>query len=209
MAHAPSHFLGFLNKLRWVQRWSLKRNVIPENVMEHSFEASVIAHFLKLIHVHIFNGTIDLEGLVEAALYHDATEALTGDLPSPVKYADPNITQAYHAVEKLASEELLGTLPEAIRAPMLKLMHEEHQSADIKRFIKAADMLSAYLKCQAEIQAGNQEHRAAAEGIEKRLKQLNMQEVNYFLDVFAPSYTLSSEELQPAQLYREQEMKRG
>jgi 5'-deoxynucleotidase len=190
-----SHFFAYISKIRWIVRWGLKRNAITENVMEHSWEVSTISHVLALIHNRIFDGDIDANAVAVAALYHDCSEVITGDMPSPIKYHSDGIKNAYKAIESEAERELVELLPEPLQDDFKATMIEENINPDHKRFIKAADTLSAYLKCQSELAAGNQEFAKAAEDIKQRLQQLAMPEVNYFLETFAPSYQLTLDEL--------------
>lgn len=190
-----SHFYAYISKIRWIQRWGLKRNAIEENVMEHSWEVGTIAHGLALIHNRCYGGDVDANAVAVAALYHDCSEVITGDMPSPIKYHSKAIETAYKAIESEAEQELVALLPEALQADFSEVMLEERLPKPVKRFIKAADTLSAYLKCQSELAAGNQEFSRAAEDIKVRLLSCDMPEVSYFLKVFAPAYQLTLDEL--------------
>ncbi len=193
--HIKSHFFAYINKIRWVVRWGLKRNTIPENVMEHSWDVATIAHALALIRNRLFDGNIDARLLATAALYHDVSEVITGDMPTPIKYHSTEIRDAYKSIERAASEELISLLPEELQDDFAEVMIEENLPADIRQLIKAADTLSAYLKCKAELKAGNGEFAQAARYVEGRLKEAHLPEVDYFLEVFAPSYQLTLDEL--------------
>lgn len=190
-----SHFFAYISKIRWIQRWGLKRNAIAENVMEHSWEVGTIAHALALIHNRYYGGDIDANAVAVAALYHDCSEVITGDMPSPIKYHSKAIETAYKAIESEAERELVALLPEALRQDFAEVMLEDSLPREVKRFIKAADVLSAYLKCQSELAAGNREFSRAAEDIKARLLDYDLPEVDYFLKVFAPSYQLTLDEL--------------
>jgi len=190
-----SHFFAYINKIRWIQRWGLKRNAVAENVMEHSWEVSVISHALALIKNRYFNGSIDVNAIVVAALYHDCGEILTGDMPSPIKYHSPEITQSYKLIEKKAEHELLNLLPEKLKKDYRSVMIEEEIPPEHKVIIKAADTISAYLKCKMEVATGNQEFSIAEKDIEAKLKAINLPEVQYFLDTFTSSYELTLDEL--------------
>lgn len=190
-----SHFFAYISKIRWLQRWGLKRNTVAENVMEHSWEVSVISHALALIKNRYFDGNLDVNAIVVAALYHDCSEVLTGDMPSPIKYHSPEITKAYKTIEKQAEYELLNLLPEGLKSDYRTTMIEEELPKDHKAIIKAADTISAYLKCKMEVAAGNQEFSIAEKDIEAKLKSITLPEVKYFLDTFAPSYELTLDEL--------------
>lgn len=190
-----SHFYAYISKLRWLQRWGMKRNVIHENVMEHSWEVATIAHVLALAKNRYFDGDLDVNAVVVAALYHDCSEVITGDMPSPVKYHSPEITRAYKAIELQADYQLLSLLPEDLRDDFRPVLVETEVPEPYQAIIKAADTICAYLKCKAEVQAGNPEFRRAEEDVRKRLERLDAPEVQYFLQTFAPSYGLTLDEL--------------
>lgn len=191
-----SHFFAYLSKMRWIRRWGLKRNAIKENVMEHSFEVAAIAHALAVIRNRLFDGDIDVGQVTIAALFHDASEVLTGDLPSPIKYHNKTIRDAYKAVERTAEKEMLATLPKGIQSDYASLLLSEEQDPEIKHIIKAADMVASYIKCKAEVNAGNPEFSQAVIEIEERLKnQFHLPELDYFCVTFLDSFDLSLDEL--------------
>lgn len=190
-----SHFYAYISKLRWLQRWGLKRNTVNENVMEHSWEVATIAHALALIKNRFYGGTVDVNAVVVAALYHDCGEVITGDLPSPIKYHTPEITQAYKAIERQAEQELLNLLPEELQAEYAAVLVEDRIPDEHHILIKAADTIAAYIKCRTEVKAGNQEFSKAEEAVKTRLENLNMPEVTYFMDTFIDSYGLTLDEL--------------
>lgn len=190
-----SHFYAYISKLRWLQRWGLKRNTVNENVMEHSWEVATIAHALALIRNRYFGGTLDVNAIVVAALYHDCSEVITGDLPSPIKYHTPEITQAYKAIERQAELELLNLLPDGLREDYRPVILENQLPEDHHTIIKAADTIAAYIKCHTEVTAGNREFGKAEESVKSRLEQLNLPEVQFFLDTFIASYSLTLDEL--------------
>jgi 5'-deoxynucleotidase len=190
-----SHFYAYISKLRWLQRWGMKRNVITENVMEHSWEVATIAHVLALAKNRYFGGQVDVNAVVVAALYHDCSEVITGDMPSPIKYHSPEITQAYKAIEQQAGHELLNLLPADLHADYRKVLIEEEIAEDVHSLIKAADTICAWLKCKTEVQAGNTEFSKAEEDVRRRLERINSPEVRYFMETFAPSYGLTLDEL--------------
>ena len=190
-----SHFYAYISKIRWLQRWGLKRNTIPENVMEHSWEVATIAHALALIRNRYFEGDLDVNAIVVAALYHDCSEVITGDMPSPIKYHSNEITQAYKSIERKAEYELLNLLPAELQEDYKAVLIEELIPVDQKAVIKAADTISAYLKCQMEVAAGNSEFSKAIEDMKARLDAIELPEVNYFLELYASSYTLTLDEL--------------
>ncbi|HET8799910.1 MAG TPA: 5'-deoxynucleotidase [Marinobacter sp.] len=188
MAHPVSHFFAYISRLRWIKRWGLMRNAIEENVATHSWEVATIAHALALIRNRHFGGHINADRVAAAALYHDATEVITGDLPTPVKYHSTVMREAFGDIEHKAEAELLALLPTDLREDFAPYVRESRLPAEDRELIKAADRLSAWLKCRAEIRAGNKEFDPAARQILQRLEQDELPEVAYFLSVFAPSY---------------------
>ena len=188
-----SHFFAYLSRMRVIQRWALMRNTAPENVQEHSHQVAVLAHALAVIRNEKFGGQVDPGTVAVAALYHDASEILTGDMPTPIKYDNPAIQGAYRDVEKMAEQKLLGMLPQELRevyAPILTVPDEE-----TRRLVKAADKLSAHIKCLEELKAGNLEFRQAAEQTRRALESYDLPEVRYFIDTFLESFSLSLDEL--------------
>ncbi len=157
-----SHFFAYLSKLRWIERWGMKRNAIRENVMEHSFEVATVAHALGELHNQMYAEKLDLGELVLTALYHDASEVLTGDLPSPIKYHNDKIRDAYKEVEHTAEREMLAMLPGNLREVYASLpCCPKRLNPAIKQLIKAADIIVAYTKCKSEVLAGNPEFSKA------------------------------------------------
>ena len=188
-----SHFFAYISRMRFIQRWSLMRNTAPENVQEHSHQAAVLAHALAVIRNRRFGGAVDPGLVAAAALYHDASEILTGDMPTPIKYGNPAIQSAYKDVEALAARKLLAMLPEELReayAPVLTGLDPEGA-----RLVKAADKLSAYIKCVEELKAGNAEFREAAAQTRRALEGYGLPEVDYFLETFMESFSLTLDEL--------------
>lgn len=186
-----SSFYAYLSRLRWIKRWGLKRNAHEENVMEHSWEVSVIAHTLALIKNRYYGGNVDANAIATAALYHDITEVITGDLPTPIKYHSKEINIAYKEIEKRAEKELLALLPEELRADFQALIHHDKMPEEHVQIIKAADKISAYLKCQAELKAGNTEFEIAAEQLALTISEYEQPEVVFFMKAFVPSCGLT------------------
>lgn len=188
-----SHFFAYISRMRFIQRWALMRNTAPENVQEHSHQVAVLAHALAVIRNEKFGGRVDAGAVAAAALYHDASEILTGDMPTPIKYDNPAIRSAYKDVEAVAEHKLLKMLPEELQsvyAPILTVTDPEVES-----LVKAADKLSAYVKCVEELKAGNNEFREAAAQTRRTLEGYGLPEVQYFLDTFMDSFALSLDEL--------------
>ena len=179
-----SGFFSAISRLRWIQRWSLKRNTLTENVMEHSWEVAVIAHLLGAINNKVFNGTINPDRLSTLALYHDSAEAITGDLPTPVKYYSEEIQKAYKVIEKDAEQSLVAMLPAPLKGLFREVICGDGVSEFETNLVKAADNLSAYVKALAEIANGNREYEVTVGNLKERLYAYQLAEVNYFLEHF-------------------------
>lgn len=188
------HFFAYMSRLKLIQRWSLMRSLQKENAQEHSLEVAMVAHNLALIKNRYFGGKLDASQVAVLAMYHDASEVLTGDLPTPVKYADDAIRQSYHAIEATAQERLLAMLPPEFRAEYKEFLMP--QDGEAKRLVKAADKLCAYLKCLEETAAGNREFAVAQETLRQELSKFaDLPEVEWFLTHFSPSFGLTLDEL--------------
>ena len=188
------HFYALLARMRHIGRWGLMHNTFPENVAEHSLMTAVLAHALALIRRDVFGISCDPEACATAALYHDASEIMTGDLPTPVKYWSSSIRDAYREIELHSVDKLLGFLPDELRPAYAGSLCPE--GAATREIVHAADKLSAYLKSAAELRAGNTEFESAARQLLQKLKELNMMEIDYFLTNFYPSFALTLDELQ-------------
>lgn len=185
-------FFALISRLKHIDRWSLMRNADRENVQEHSHMAAVLAHALALIRRDVFGGTCSPERLAAAALFHDAPEIFTGDMPTPVKYHDPDMIAAYRRVEDVAEEKLLGALPEELRGEYRALLHPD---AEERRLLKAADTLAAYIKCIEELKTGNEEFRSAAASTLEKLHAMALPEAEYFVERFIPAFEMTIDEL--------------
>ncbi len=191
-----SHFFAYISRLRWIRRWSLMRNAIPEDVATHSWEVGTLAHVLGVIHnIQSPDDPVDANRLAACGLYHDATEVITGDMPTPVKYHSDAMREAYKGVEARAEQELLDLLPREMQEAFSQVLIEHKLPETYQRLLKAADRLSALLKCQAELRAGNQEFEHAEQEILRRLEEDQQPEVQYFLEKFAPAYQKSLDHL--------------
>ncbi len=188
------NFFAYMARMKYITRWSLMRNSVPENIQEHSHMVAVLAHALAVIRRDVFGGKADPEACACAALFHDATEIFTGDLPTPIKYFDPEIRSAYHRVEDAAAEKLLGMLPEDLRGAYEPLLREEDE--EVRAMVKAADKLAAYLKCREELAAGNSEFADAEKETLALLRAMEMPEVDWFLTNFAGAFGLTLDGLQ-------------
>lgn len=195
MSYQRSKFFAYLGRLKWIKRWGLKRNAVEENVMEHSWQVATIAHALAVIHNTEFAGDIDIYRVTTTALYHDISEIITGDLPSPIKYHSVKIQSAYKEIEAAAEQEMLQLLPEKLQQHYASLLIHQQIPETICRFVKAADIISAYFKCQLEMQAGNNEFKVALSDLEQRVRGLEMPEVDFFMASFNDSYLLTLDEL--------------
>jgi len=190
-----SSFHAYISKLRWIKRWGLKRNSVEENVMEHSWEVSVIAHSLALIKNKYFNGDLDANAIATAALYHDVSEVLTGDMPTPIKYHSPSILNAYRQIEHQAELELLNLLPKELREDFRPLLIHDEMPKVCADIIKSADRISAYLKCQLELKAGNQEFHNASLRLTLDIQENAGPETVFFMKHFAPNCGLTLDDL--------------
>ena len=188
-----SHFFAYISRMRFIQRWALMRNTAQENVQEHSHQVAVLAHALAVIRNEKFGGTVDPGEIAVAALYHDASEILTGDMPTPIKYDNPDIRRAYKEVEAVAEKKLLNLLPVELQGVYDLILTGHRGETEI--LVKAADKLSAYIKCVEELKAGNNEFREAAAQTRKALEAYDLPEVRYFLDTFMDSFSLTLDEL--------------
>ena len=187
------HFFAYISRMRYIDRWALMRNSQRENVQEHSHMVAVLAHALAVIRRDVFGGEIDPGEVAVAALYHDAPEILTGDLPTPVKYFNPDIQSAYKQVEAVSADKLLGMLPDELRPAYVPYLKEE--PGPVHDLVKAADKLSAYIKCVEELKMGNNEFRQAAEQTLELLQGSPLPEVGYFMEHFLPAFSLTLDEL--------------
>jgi 5'-deoxynucleotidase len=191
-----SHFFAYLSRMKFICRWGLMHNTYPENIQEHSVRVAMVAHALAVIRNRLFAGNIDAERTAVLALYHDAGEVLTGDLPAPVKYFNPEINNAYKAIEAAAANRLLNMVPEGLKVDYQSLFFVEESDQEACELVKAADKLCAYLKCLEEISAGNQEFAKAEKALRASVEELDLPEVRYFLDTFVPSFRLTLDELE-------------
>ena len=189
-----SDFFALISRMRYISRWGLMRSSIPENVQEHSHMVAVLAHALGVVRRDVFGEPCDVGTLVCAALYHDAPEILTGDMPTPIKYHSADITNAYQEVERVASDKLANMLPETLRAEFAPLISGEVER-ELKPLLKCADRLSAYIKCVEERKAGNLEFLSAERQTLERIKSMGLKEADYFLENFMPAFEKNLDEL--------------
>lgn len=188
-----SKFFAFIYRMKYISRWSLMRNTRTENVAEHSYHVSVLAHALAVISRDVFGNDVDPGRVCAAALYHDMPEILTGDLPTPIKYYGSDIKEAYKRIEKEASEKLLSNLTVEMRGGIAAAAMEA--DANVNKFVKAADKLDAYIKCCEEINAGNRDFKTAEEQTRAALDKMEMPEVKYFIENYLPAFSMTVDEL--------------
>lgn len=189
-----NEFYALMGRMRYITRWGLMRNTFSENIQEHSHQVAVLAHALALIRRDILGlPGPDPDRCAVAALYHDASEILTGDLPTPIKYYNPDIKTAYKQVERIAGERLLDMLPQALRNSYEHLILEDDPA--VTPIVKAADKLSAYIKCVEEQKAGNTEFDSAAKQTMDAMEAMKMPELDWFLTECLPAFSLNLDEL--------------
>lgn len=189
----PYHFFPMIARMRYINRWGLMRNTQLENIQEHSHMVAVLAHALAVIQNKYYGGQVDPGAVAVAALYHDASEILTGDMPTPIKYDNPDIQNAYKQVESVAEQKLLSMLPEDLRVDFEEAI--TIPDPEIHALVKAADKLSAYLKCVEELKAGNNEFKKAKEQTYAALCQNSIPALNYFMEHFLEGFELTLDEL--------------
>ena len=183
------HFYAYMARMKLIKRWGLRHNTREENDQEHSLQVAMIAHALATYKNRRYGGNVDVEKVLLYALYHEAAEVITGDLASPIKYFNPGIRDAYKEIERMASEKLLEYLPEDMKEDFRALLFPDEESYEW-RIVKAADRISAYVKCLEEYGYGNREFLTAQENIRASVSQMNMPEAEDFMREFAPSFML-------------------
>ena len=188
-----SHFFAYISRMKYVNRWSLMRNSLTENIQEHSHMVAVLAHALAVIRRDVLGIPCDPNACAAAALFHDATEIFTGDLPTPIKYYNPAILGAYRQVEAVAADRLLAMLPEEMAGAYRPLFHET--DPQVRTLVKAADKLAAYIKCVEELAAGNNDFADAARETHALLEEMDLPELRYFEAHFAQAFGLTLDQL--------------
>lgn len=190
-----SHFYAMLSRMKYINRWGLMNNTKSENLSEHSLEVGIIAHCLVMISNKRFGSNLNAERAALLALFHDSTEIITGDMPTPIKYFNPEIKQAYKEIENKAADRLISLLPDDFKEDfeaIIKINSDEDKN--LAPFVKAADKFSALIKCIDEMRMGNDEFRKAKEATEAAIRSMNMPECDVFEHEFLPSYYLSLDE---------------
>ncbi len=187
-------FFAFMARMKYISRWGLMRSTIPENDAEHTLQTVMLAHGLAVIREEIFGEPVDAEHCAMLALYHDASEVFTGDLPTPVKYFTAGLHEKYEEIETEARKKLLATLPKEMQDAYRPYV-TDLESDTLWPLAKAADTLSAFLKCAEEVRDGNREFQEAYESIKEKLISLHLKEVDWFMDHFAESFEDTLDEL--------------
>lgn len=187
------HFFAYIFRMRYIARWALMRNTRTENVEEHSYEVAVLAHALAVIARDVMGKEIDPNEVASAALFHDAPEIITGDMPTPIKYFNPELKAAYKQVEAVAQNKLLSMLPPELVPAYEPLVRES--DAQVRRYVKAADKLAAWLKCQEELKAGNSEFARAADETMASLQAMEMEEIDWFMEKLGGAFRLTLDDL--------------
>ena len=188
------NFFAMLSRMKYINRWGLMRNTISENIAEHSLDTAIIAHGLAVIGNTYFGKDVDAEHIAVLALFHDTTEIITGDLPTPVKYFAPEIREAYKEVEKTAMNQLLTALPVEMNGVYKDVLNTDNGDEQSWKFVKAADKISALIKCVEEKRMGNTDFEKAEQATLSAIHDLKMEEAEYFLDKFLPAYSLTLDE---------------
>lgn len=188
------HFFAYMNRMKYIRRWGLMRNTQVENDMEHSLQTAMIAHGIALIGNKRFDREYDAEHIMALAVFHDASEVITGDLPTPIKHNNPVIKDEYHRLESIANQRLLSTLPEDLREEYMPLIEADENTPEWK-IVKAADRISAYVKCVEERKAGNREFVEAEMSTLAAIRADALPEVQMFMEQFAPGFALSLDEI--------------
>ena len=189
------HFFAYMARMKLIRRWSLMKSVEEENIAEHSAQVAQIAHALAIIKNRKFGGELNADRVTTMALYHETSEVLTGDLPTPIKYYNPEIRKAYKEIEGVANEKLISMLPEELQADYRPLILEDPASYEA-RLVKAADKLSAYIKCVEELRSGNREFAKAEDTLYREIeKYFDVEEVKYFCDTFLDTFRKTLDEL--------------
>ena len=188
------HFFAYVARLRYIRRWGLMRSVMPENDAEHSLQVAMIAHAIAIIGRDTYGRDVNPEHVLALGVYHDVSEVITGDMPTPVKYQTDELRKSYKDVERMANERLLSMLPEELRPAYAPLLHESDK--EIRLIVKAADKLSAYIKCLEELKAGNAEFESAARQTHQSMEDMHLPCLDWFLSHCLESFRLNLDELE-------------
>ena len=182
--------------MKYITRWGLMRNTQPENIQEHSLQVAMIAHALALIKNRFYGGNVNADRIAVLGMYHDSNEIITGDMPTPIKYYNPQIKRVYKEIEVISKNKLLSMLPEGLVDAYSGLLIDEREDAEGWKLVKAADRIAAYIKCVEEAKAGNKEFNKASDTIYKTIMEIELPEVSYFMENFMPSFFLTLDEME-------------
>lgn len=188
-------FYAYIDRMKFIKRWQLMRSVREENIMEHSHSVAMLTHALVAIENGVYGGRIDAEKAVFYALYHEVSEVITGDMPTPVKYFNNSIHGEYEKLERLAVDKIADTLPPELKGQLYPYLQADKSSEEYK-YVKAADKLSAYIKCLEELRSGNNEFVQAEKSVGKALRDMKLRAVDYFFEHFIPAFSLTLDELE-------------
>lgn len=189
-------FYAYLGRMKYIVRWGLMRNTSTENIQEHSLEVAVLAHALAVIHNKLNpSDALSPDRACVYAVFHDTSEIITGDLPTPIKYYNPVIKENYHAIEDVAKNKLLSMLPNEMQDVYRDILFYEEKDEKYYPIVKAADKLSAYIKCAEEVKAGNKEFSKAKEATKKSLEEMKLPELDYFMEHFVSAYNKTLDEM--------------
>jgi 5'-deoxynucleotidase len=190
-----SHFFAYMSRMKFIKRWGLMRNSETETIEGHSLQVAMVAHGLAVIRNRLFDGRVNPERVALLALFHDTGEVITGDLATPIKCFNPKIKDAYHEIEDVARQRLLDMLPEPLQQDYRDLFFARDEDATSWELVKAADKICAYLKCVEERQAGNRAFEKAERTLERRVRDIALPEVDHFMGIYGPSFSLTLDEL--------------
>ncbi|MBE5769806.1 MAG: 5'-deoxynucleotidase [Clostridiales bacterium] len=188
------HFFAYVSRMKFIQRWGLMRNTLPENDMEHAFQTAMVAHAIAVMGNVRYNRSYNAEYIMALAVYHDSCEVITGDLPTPIKHHNPAIKTEYNKLEELAAEKLISMLPTDLREYYTPLIAHPENTPEW-RIVKAADRICAYIKCLEERKAGNLEFEQARKFVKKSLDQIDLPEVQDFISECVPGFTMTLDEI--------------
>ncbi|MGQ9444881.1 5'-deoxynucleotidase [[Pasteurella] aerogenes] len=190
-----SHFFACLDRLKLIQRWSLMRNIETENLAEHSLQVAFVAQALAIIKNKFYGGKLNADRIAVIAMYHDTSEIFTGDLPTPIKYFNPQITQVYKQIESAAELHLISLLPQELQQEFAPYLDSQQFSQEEQHIVKQADLICAYIKTKFELEHGNQEFTQAKQRLEQLLDTWKSPEMDYFMQVFVPSFAQTLDEI--------------
>ena len=190
-----NNFFAMLYRMRYIDRWGLMNNTRVENISEHSLDVAVIAHALVTISNKRFGTNLSADRAAVIGMFHDASEIITGDLPTPVKYYNDEIKNAYKQIETISEQSLLKMLPDDLRCEYEELISSQKIDEELHIYVKAADKLSALIKCKSEIRMGNTEFTKAERTIRAAIDEIELPALKVFVEEFLPAYGLTLDEM--------------